>query len=666
MNIFYNEDQRKLRAKLVPGTKEHDDIVKLVNEKFDESAKVVSQRYDAWRKAENTHLAYVDYSEKDEENKKLYPFARSIVVPYTYAILQTRLTYFFLAMFAKNPLVPMSGTGPMDVMPAKVMEVINNYQLGETSGTTVGYNWMQDAERYGVGIIKNVYHEVNENRLVKKKAPIVFMGITLKEIEKWVTERVTTYSGNIPINISPYSFFPDPNFPVSQMKLSSYCGHKIPRTYNWLLNREKDQEYFNIKYLDKAPKNTEEDGKSGIESNLPKIIGVETTATDNPDSHSLYELWINLIPKKYGLSKEEYPQDWLITVADKNIVVKCEPSQYREKPFYVIEPNTDHSSTFNLGTVELIKGLNDTLSWLFNSHMDNVRKVINDVLIIDPSMIDARDLLSGSPGKIVRMKEDFWGMGRIGDSYQQLKVSDITRSHFTDSKVIIDLIQRVTAATDNIMGMTEEVKRTATETSSTINLATSRLKLIARLYATNGLVPFYKAMTFNNQSFLDESRYYKITDEMVSELGQQADLIKNRLLVKSPDDIYGNFDFGYPNIDLSIDKVGMARVWSEIFGQVAQNQLLQQKFDLVQIFSHMIFNLGITNISDFKIKANVLPDDAVEEERRKGNLVPVNEVASANGLDATILQKMKEAFNAELGSSSNIPNVGERMEQGGV
>lgn len=656
--IELDDEQKKLRSKLedTNGTL-HNDLVKLVREKFQLSYRHMSGRYEQWRKNERQHLAYVDPDEVDKAGEKIFTQSKDIVVPYSYAVLQTRLTYFFFSMLGKNPIVPITGRGPDDIAPAKLMEIVQDYQFSETRAAAVLYCFLQDAERYGVGIVRNVWHSLEEQRWSIEKKPVSILGYKLYDRLIKQRQRVVTYEGNLPTNISPYNFFPDPTCNISDVKRMEYCGHQITRSYNYLKMAEANLEYFNIdkialNYKDQQNKTFEPD-KNNPDSDLSKIVNMQamdtmigdpsTNATNDSSSVRLKEIEIRLIPKDHDLADRDYPEEYLITVANDQIIIKCEPLIYPEKSYYVGECNHDYASPSNLSTIDMSNGLSDQLSWLFNSHMANVRKIINDSVIVDPSLIEMSDFLKKTPVKIIRLKEDAWGReGAAANAVHQLQIMDVTRGHIQDSQVVMNLIQRVSAATDNIMGMPEEVKRTATETSSTVNLATARLKLTAWMYFTLAIKPMYKAQVFNNQGLLSEERYYRITDDLAASLGKSAEEIKNRIMVK-PNELYGNFDFDIPSFDMPIDKVNMAKVWKEVVNDIANNQMLSQRFDIFPPYKQFLYNMGITNSKDFEIKTKVMPDEKVQQMAKEGSLAPINEVARINQDD--MMEKMMQAMN---------------------
>lgn len=664
--IELNKEQLKLRNELTDiNSTLHSDLVKLVNDRFSFSYRQMSGRYEAWRKNERQHLAYVDPDEVDKAGKKLFTQARDIVVPYTYAVMQTRLTYYFFSMIGKSPLVPITGRGPNDVVPAKLMEIVQDYQMGETKAAAVWYCFLQDAERYGVGIIRNLWHSFEEQRwtLVRKPINVLWWQVGEKLIRE--KSRQVIYEGNLPTNVSPYNFFPDPRVNIADVKQYEYWGHIINRSYNYLKMAEANGEYFNIDKIPLVSKDNQnktfEEDRVNTESDLGKIVNVtgitglmtdpSTNATKDSANIKLKEMEIRLIPKDHDLSNEKYPEYWMISIANDQIVIKAEPLIYPEFSCYVGESNHDYAAPMNLSTVDMANGLADHLSWLYNSHMANVRKIINNSVVVDPSLIQLEDLLSDNPVKIIRLKEDAWGRpDAVRNSIQQLQMNDITRGHIQDSQIVMNLIQRVTAATDNIMGMVEEVKRTATETSSTINLATARLKLIAMLYFVLAIKPMNKAQIQNNQGFLSEERWYRITDDTALNLGYDPQDIKNRIFVK-PTDLFGNFDYDIPSFDIPIDKINLAKVWTDVIQKTISNPILSQKFDIVPMFRQFLYNVGVTNSKDFEVKTKVLPDAQVQQMAQNGSLAPLNDVANIN--QQQMMDKMQEFMNGS--GQSGLP-----------
>jgi hypothetical protein len=146
------------------------------------------------------------------------------------------------------------------------------------------------------------------------------------------------------------------------------------------------------------------------------------------------------------------------------------------------------------------------------------------------------------------------------------------------------------------------------------------------LYYILAIRPLYKQQVFNNQALMTEERYYRITDDVALQLGQDPEQLKGRILV-SPDQLYGNFDFDIPPLDMPIDKATMAKVWREIIQDVSNNPMLANRFDIFPMFRQMVYNMGVTNPNDFLVKTQVRPDEQVMQQAQAGNLAPINQVA---------------------------------------
>src|SRR5690606_10832997 len=100
----------------------------------------------------------------------------------------------------------------------------------------------------------------------------------------------------------------------------------------------------------------------------------------------------------------------------------------------------------------IVEELQNLIDFLFTSHIANVKRVINDNLVVDPSMVNIHDVLDNKPGKVIRLRRRVWGKGGIRDVIDQLKVTDVTQGHVQDAVFLQGLLQQFTAATDPVQG----------------------------------------------------------------------------------------------------------------------------------------------------------------------------------------------------------------------
>jgi hypothetical protein len=120
-------------------------------------------------------------------------------------------------------------------------------------------------------------------------------------------------------------------------------------------------------------------------------------------------------------------------------------------PVAVAAPDFDGYSPTPMSRLEILYGLQEVLDFLFNSHVANVRKAVNDMIIVDPQLVNINDLKDPKPGKLIRLRRPAWGRG-VKDVAMQLGINDITRANIADSSYIVNWMQKIAATDDPMMG----------------------------------------------------------------------------------------------------------------------------------------------------------------------------------------------------------------------
>jgi hypothetical protein len=117
-------------------------------------------------------------------------------------------------------------------------------------------------------------------------------------------------------------------------------------------------------------------------------------------------MYVNLIPSEWELGSSDYPEKWFFKVAADDVIISCHRANHHHGlyPMAVASSEYDGYSMTPISRLEILKGLQGVLDWLFNSHVANVRKAINDVLIVDPYLVNINDLKDPEPGKLVRLR----------------------------------------------------------------------------------------------------------------------------------------------------------------------------------------------------------------------------------------------------------------------
>ena len=329
----------------------------------------------------------------------------------------------------------------------------------------------------------------------------------------------------------------------------------------------------------------------------------------------LHEMVIELIPKDWGLSSGTSPEKWAFTVANEVVLISAQPlGFYHNKfPFFPIEPELNGYSQVNRGMLEIIKPLNDVMTWLVNSHFFNVRKVMNDQFVVDPSMIEMSDILDPGPGRMLRLKPTAYGMD-VRTAVTQLAVTDVTQGHIRDVQLIADIIQRVTGVNDNIMGMIASGgRKTATEVRSSSTFGINRLKTTAEYISAQGYSKLASVLIQTTQQNYKMEQVFRVAGKLAGEAAPWVDV--------DPESIAGFYDFIPVDGTMPIDKLALANTWKELLLAIQKMPQIAQRYDLAKIFAYTAELAGLKNIEQFRI--DIKPDAVLQDAAERGNAIPL-------------------------------------------
>ena len=616
----------------------HKKIVELVKNSFQLSYKYAEGRYKKWEESDQMDRSFIDVSAVDDKGKKINPFDRTVFVPMSRAIKDTILTYFHNVFLGSRPFIPIDGRGPEDVKPAKIQEIILDYQLEQQNMHLVGYRFLNDLIKYGYGNIKTTYGRVWKwvNRMQQNVIQFPFMH---SEYER-TKERILSYEGPILVTGDAYRSFHDPRVPIGDIRSGQFMGWVLKRSMYYLKKMEGNP-YFNLEYLRKIGKEDvfKDETSGGVSrwqsmglTDPDNMVTEEQLDKMNP-SYTLRELAIELIPRKYGLEETNRPEIWWLTTANNQLLIRADRMLFDHQTLPVVAGEYDYDgySLFNQGYYESAKGLQDLLNWIYNSHIDNVRRAVNIRSIVDPEYIHIRDLLQSNPAQVIRMRKSLAEEQRSIDSvFKQLPVLDVTRGHLQDAEIIGELMQRQAHTPDTLQGVETDIKRTATEISKMASSGVNILQTLATVIWAQAIKPMAEMCVQNNQQLLSQRRYYRIIGDYAKELIQPAqEYMGGPAIQAGPEDIQGNFDFPIRDVNLPIKPSDNAQVWADVFKAAASNPIINQQIDIFWIFKNLVESMGIKNIDDARLQQmpmpnfSVLPDQQIANQVQAGNMLPM-------------------------------------------
>lgn len=615
----------ELKRSLKFGTKHHQFIRDAVwrRKKFSEDK--MRDRYERWRQDEEAFIFYMPEKEHDVTRRVLrdsggQPQYTTLKIPYDYAALMSAHTYWTSVFLGRDPIFQYAGREGQDEDATLAMASLINHQMVAGRGIPPLYVWLLDVGKYGVGIVGDFWDEETNVCTKIVDVPDEYLGVQLGTFTKQLRRVVVKgFQGNRLYNIRPYDFFPDPRYTMLNLQEGEFCGRRVPVGWNTIVKRASAGKYFNIEHLRKwrARSSTwTEEGSSQIKR--PFRPGDETWLENMDMSHvDLIEMYIEIIPKQWKLGDSTYPEIWVFTLANEDIIIGAQPlGLYHSKfPFSALELEPDGYAMFKRSMLEIAKPMTDVITWLVNTHFYNTRKSLNDMFIVDPSRVVMKDVLDPSPGKVIRLKDEFFG-SNVKDAIQQFPTSNVTQAHMADVQNMAGMLQRVTGVNDALMGMANQKGRqTATEIRTSSSFGVNRLKTTSEWFSHTGFTDLSYMLVANSQQLYDSTQKVRIAGDMWNYNGAQ------RHLEISPDDIAGAWDFVPVDGTLPIDRFAQVNMWTQLLQQMAQTPQVLQSYDLGKIFSWIAQLGGLKNINQFRIQMD--SPESLAQQAQAGNVVPI-------------------------------------------
>ena len=605
---------------LRPGSDLHDDLQNELLRRAQTSHDRVSKRYDTWRTIDRTLTAYIPLDEEEKDIRRVDERKPvSIVFPVSYAMMQTVLSYLGSAFFG-DPIFHYEGVEDSDTLGALLLERVIQLQCDKSRAILPLHVMHRDSLAYGVGAVAPTWEVTKRLRRVRKKGSNTSRTI-----------RETTFEGNAFNSVDPYKFMPDPNVSIHEVQKGEFVGWMDSDSYVNLLADEQSSgsDLFNVRYL-KLLKNIRSIYSQDDSDRQVQLGGEYEDNTDATHDVDYLEMYVLLIPKDWKLSTSERPEIWMFRLAADEIIITAKPLglDHEMYPIGVSAPNFDGYSSTSLSEMEILSGMQTTIDALFNTHITNVRKAVNDMLVVDPRLVNVKDLEDPRPGKIIRLKRAAWGRG-VKDAVTQLNISDITRANIGDAGFIIQSMQRILPVDDSAMGVLRQggpERLTGAEFKGTRGGAINRLAFMARLIGAQAYQDLGYIAASHTQQFMTKDAYIRTMGDFQRRLEESYGVTPAGRMAVTPFDISVLVDVAVK--DGSIPESSSPESWIDMFGILSKDPELRQEFDMFRIFSHVARILGAKNVEEFRkvtnnIQGNVLPDEQVFNQVEAGNLLPI-------------------------------------------
>jgi hypothetical protein len=251
----------------------------------------------------------------------------------------------------------------------------------------------------------------------------------------------------------------------------------------------------------------------------------------------------------------------------------------------------DQESKLNACLQDTIHALQDTITFLYNSRIESVRRSLDNHIVVHPMYIDMAALESRSP--IIQLAKNA-PLGDMRQVVQQLETKDVTGSHFNDAELLRSTMQFVTGVNDNAMGQYSGGRRSATEARSANAGSASRMKIIHQMAWQCAWAPLGKMMLSNHRQGISEETFRKV-------LGESNMPLFSLFAPSDPSVLVGNEDFFVFDTTLVSEKGFLAQSLQELVIAMMNSPELAaaQGFDLQKAVLEIQHLRGIQNATRF-------------------------------------------------------------------
>lgn len=567
------------------------------------SRRTMVNYYPMWDRNDAVYRGERQWDDQDQKAKRRNE-PEKVFVPLTHSQTQTFVSFASMLLTQRDYFFDMTGAGSESQRAAELATAVLERDLEYNKFTGVLLpQFLVDVCRYGVGIFKSswtqetvpVQQQVPDPKW--KPDPNLPFQTQAPLVSKYVPQ--TSYLGNRITVISPYRWFPDTRLPITRAKYGQFMADEIEYSRDELKQMENSGEAAGIDFIPAIPNNAYMDRRSFLLDMQP-ALGTDPMISPEDAKHYVLitEIEFKLNPSKVeiddgvfldpDLDAEVVYQIW---IGNDNRIVRIIDQGYEHNDFLYDTAQffNDQNRLLNFGIAELLAPMQSITDWLLNSRVANVRKVINNQLIVDPRYIDMNDLKERNA--VIRLKGTVDGTS-IENYIKQLAVTDVTVGHINDMGVVRGLSEDATGLSENLVGQYASGRRSAREASNVNANAASRVLLPIKGLWQSAILPLGKKMLRNLRQGLDMPQLVKVVG--LSNVQQDPNAVQTLLPVDKTA-LEGNYDFLVFDDTLPSQRTAIASQLQEVMVALSSNPelvfalgydpklMLQEWFKLVGI-----------------------------------------------------------------------------------
>jgi hypothetical protein len=655
-----------IEQKLKYKSKEHNKLLARLTSLRDLAEQPIKNQHDEWNRVDEHAGMYVDITRSAirgdgsvKTSEKEIPFERSFVVPVYFAVESVMMAQIMSVYQARDPMFQYDGHSGEDVAGAKLIEATAAYDNRVNKLNLQLYQLFKNALRYNVAPVHSFWNEdfgwTMQPIIQGPMAPLVgaMFPDLMRPVRQWGLR--SSFVRHQPVD--PYKLRVDPRKSISEYQDGDMIGHQRVESLMYFKERRKetgDGPYFNVDDLNKA--GFDKSTGTGRSYAQGTEIGQNEKGDDDCRTYTVEHLEVRLIPKEWNLGESDRPEIWWFEWVGDAVIVRAHASAYDHGQFnYSIgSAIPDLHLVTSHGFGQLIEPLQRFMNWMGSSHLENVRRFVNNAGIIMERFVEIEDILNPAPGGHIRATQEaqeLVALGVVGNPgvfYPQLALHDVTGGHLTEIQQMFDWVSRLTGANDPAQGIHLPSKRTATEIEKLSGASSQRASMTAELLDALLVQPMAEQHAMIRQQFTTDEQWFRVNGDLARAIEMHVgspDMIQpasgGGIRVKiAPHDLYGQYDYvPYTGLDPSNPArsvealMQLLQMGSSIpiisnpmmAAQMGEDEILDQK----EVFTRLFENMKIKDVSRM-FKPNPLmqvqPMDMIQQQVQAGNMVPAGQV----------------------------------------
>lgn len=458
--------------------KKDPEIIEVIREDYDRAAMYQRPYFDKFSRFFKQYNCIHDTVRENGSN---------LFIPYIYNIVETALPKILGSIFDSKPYITYKPVGLDDTVKGEAMTNLVYYQMKQKmKAATRLYEIVKGCIIFGTAISKQVwkYEEKEVIRRTEELQDVIMDDGSVASVTVRVPKATTIVQYDAPDiqNIPLESFFHDPAY--TDMGASPFVIHEFYKELHELKSGEASGYYKNTEKLF-------EEKEDGARRQRYDSSGIQLG--NMKDGVRIWEYWTD---------------EWCVTIANKDTVIRVEENPYyhKKKPFIkwctVMMPN----EWYGKAMVETLVDLQAELNTVRNQRVDNVSLAINRMFLINKGAdIDTAQLKSKPNG--------FIEVDDIEKDIKELIFKDVTSGAYQEEETIKNDMD-VTSGVHNMdRGQAGDRKETATVASLMSSASSERFRMQVLLLEEDPMTELGLQLAELNKQFLDDDTFILLTSD---------------------------------------------------------------------------------------------------------------------------------------------------------